>query len=559
MKYHTRWLPMLALVCAVCYLFQGSPRAAEPAKEQRPTSRDPKAVAAEIDQVLSKRLASEKVPASPVADDAEFLRRACLDLTGRIPTAAEARTFLDSKDSGKRAKLIDALLASSRYGEHLASLWTSLVTAAGDPDARPDTKAFTGWLAKEFNGGRGWDRIVHEMLTAQGTPAANAATIYTQTASRQPGFLASSATQLFLGMRIQCAECHNHPFNDFKQTDYWGMAAFFGRINGAGAKNAKGGGEIAETAVPKGNAKKKGDATVASGSTITIPATGGNKGAGKVVPAQFFKGEKPDLPAEGAIRPHLAGWITSPKNPFFARAAVNRVWGLLFGRGFVNPIDDFENGVPPSHPELLDALAREFVASGHDVKHLIRCLCNTQAYQRTSRALPGNKDDEALFSRMTVKVMTPEVMYDSLCSAMGLSALPGGLASQPRYGDGKGKNAKGKATAKPDPRVEFVKFFSTREDPAENTEFTNGIPQALGLLNNAQFNRVTPTVEKLAKANLPPEQAIEELFLATLSRRPTADELKLMLGYLTKSKDVAQGYADVLWILFNASEFVLNH
>jgi len=525
-----------------------------------PEQRSPRAVAAEIDRELEKRLAAEKIAISPPADDAEFLRRAYLDITGRIPTADKATAFLDSKDPDKRHKLIDDLLASPEYGRHFATVWANLITATGDPEAKPSPQPFVDWLAKELNAGRGWDKIVHEMLTASGTAAASPATFFTLANGSQPGQVGSSATQLFLGVRLQCAECHDHPFTKYHQSDYWGMAAFFGRLKGAGGKN-KAGNEVVELTTPVKGAKggKKGPAIAgaAADGAITVPAAGGNKGAGKVMPAKFLDGPSPKLPAEGLLRPTLAAWLTSPDNPYFAPAAANRVWGHFLGYGFVAPLDDFKEGNEPSHPELLQLLAREFTASGYDYRHLIRCICASKAYQRSSKALDGNKDDEALFSHMAVKVMTPAQMYDSLTTALGVSALPGGLGSQPRYGDGKGKNAKGAATARKDGRDEFLKFFNTKEEGAGSSEFTHGIPQLLGLLNGSQFNRVTPAVDKLV--DLPREKAVEQLFLGTLSRRPSADELKLLLKYVDKRQHLKEAYSDILWMLFNTAEFVLNH
>ncbi len=552
-----KWLQRMAFVVLAFALLPTMPQAAENA------ARSASSVATEIDRHINARLAEAKIPASALADDAEFCRRVYIDITGRIPTADRAATFIDSTDPDKRARLIDELLASPEYGRHFATIWTNLIMANGDPDARPTTKPFTAWLAGELNQGHGWDKLVAEMLTAHGTPAANAATFFTAANASHAGQLGSASTKLFLGIQIACAECHDHPFNKWTQNDYWGMGAFFGRLKVANNGKNKDNAEIVEVTPPKTApkaAKKKDDAppVVSATGTIKIPATGGNKGAGKIVPAKFLEGEKPTLPTEGAIRPALAAWMTSSDNPFFARAAVNRLWGHFFGRGFVNPLDDFLNGSEPSHPELLTLLSQEFIASGHDFKHLIRSICNSQAYQRTSATLPGNKDDEALFSHMAVKVMMPEAVYDSLTTAMG-TTLPGGLVSQARYGDGKGKNAKGAATAKNDSRDEFVKFFRTKEEGTPSTEFTHGIPQMLGLMNNPQFNRVTPSVEKLVKAGAPKEKAVEEIYLGTLSRRPRADEMKLMLGFLAKAKSPAEGYADVLWILFNTNEFMLNH
>jgi hypothetical protein len=254
--------------------------------------------------------------------------------------------------------------------------------------------------------------------------------------------------------------------------------------------------------------------------------------------------------------------LTASDNPYFAQAAVNRFWAHLFGSGFVNPIDDFQEGVPASHPALLQFLAQEFVASGHDHKHLLRCICNSQTYQRTSRRLPPATgemevvDDQGLFSHMAVKVMTPHVMYDSLVTAMGVRNLAGGLGSPLPFELYAGDRARADRLQ---PRDEFIRFFTTQDPSAKSTEYTQGIPQVLALMNARQFNTVTPLVEKLVKEGVKQEQAIEALFLATLSRRPAPREVELLGGYLAKRSDPRAGYTGVLWILINSNEFMMNH
>lgn len=505
--------------------------------------RDPLPVARAIDQEIRHRLDAEKVKPSGPADDAEFLRRVTLDITGRVPTLERAAAFLDSAVPDKRRQLIDELLASPLYGEYLARTWTNLILASGTPPRSMQT-SFQLWLAGEFNQGRGWDQIVHEMLTATGTPAESPASYFVRANLREPGQLAGTTAQFFLGVRMQCAECHRHPFAPWKQEDYWGLAVFFSRLRQV---NVKGGQQISEA--PPASKKP-------AGPILTIPATGGNKGAGKVVLAKFLTGAPPALSDEGPFRPALAAWVTAKDNPFFAAAAVNRTWGHFFGSGFVNPVDDFNDDLaPPSHPALLKLLAEEFIASGHDLKHLIRCLCNSAAYQRTSWPLPENKDDEKLFSHMAVKVLGPDALFDSLVLALGNPKLPGGLGSPLPYEVYAGKPP---GATRPQLREEFLKFFDTKDDSGKATEYTHGIPQVLALLNARQFNAAPPIVDKLIKSGVSQEKAIEALFLAALSRRPTADEVRPMTTYLGKQKDARQGYAGILWILFNSSEFVLN-
>jgi hypothetical protein len=265
---------------------------------------------------------------------------------------------------------------------------------------------------------------------------------------------------------------------------------------------------------------------------LEIPhAVDPTKKTGRVVEAKFFEGAKPDLGDQGPYRPALAEWATSPDNKFFAAASVNRLWAHFFGRGLVHPLDDFHADNPPSHPELLALLADEFKKSGFDQKHLIRCICASQAYQRTSR--PNNNADAEphLLARMTVKVMSPDVLYDALTQVLGVKDLPQG-------------------------RQGFVTFFTTKEEGDDPDEFGLGIPQFLRLMNSPVFNEGGPVTDELAKEV--PAKAIETLFLRTLSRRPTAAEAEKMAAYVAKKGDVRKGYAGVLWVLLNSAEFVCN-
>jgi hypothetical protein len=518
--------------------------------------RDPAPVTAAIDREVDRRLAEAKVPASPRADDAEFLRRVTLDLTGRIPTLERARAFLDSTDSDKRHKLIDQLLASPAFGQHFADLW-SLRLAPPDPSVpKGGVNQFTPWLAGQFNRNRGWDQIVTELLTVDGEVDRQPQSAFLLAVGPpQPNQLTAAAGRLFLGVQVQCAECHDHPFRSWKQEDFWGLAAFFGRTRTGGKGEPRG---LTERPYPNPQAAQAGGERpeVRPDGSIVIPAAGGNKGAGKVVPARFLGGEPLTLDDQ-PLRPRFAAWVTAPQNKYFARAFVNRTWAQLLGRGFVQPVDDFRDDSPPLHAALLALLADELRASEYDLKHLLRCICNSQAYQRSSRPLPGNEKDAELFSRVAVKVMEPEALYDSLALVLDVSKFERRPA--PPGGTGKG------AMTRP-PREEFLHFFRSQSDtPGQDArasslgELSHGPPHFLRRLNGEPFNGGSPLVERLIAARASREQAIESLYLATLSRRPTAEETRLMEAYLAKRPSAEQGYAGVLWILLNTGEFILNH
>jgi hypothetical protein len=263
-------------------------------------------------------------------------------------------------------------------------------------------------------------------------------------------------------------------------------------------------------------------------------------------------GDTPKLVGKSEYRPILANWVTAPANPYFAKAMVNKVWANFFGRGIVNPIDDMRTDSPNTHPALLDALAAEFTASGFDIKHLIRCICNSAAYQRTSRPLPGNRDDEELYSHMKLKVMSADMLYDSLTTVLAREP-----AAQGRFA----AKIKAKAKAGPrTPREEFRNFFHAEADDDSGVveDYTHGIPQVLRLMNSQSLSDTKSVVAKLTRGSDSPEKVIETLYLRVLSRRPSADETERMAKYVAAG-DAAKGYGDALWVLINSSEFLFNH
>jgi hypothetical protein len=519
--------------------------------------RDPAPVAAAIDRETDRRLVKAGVPASPVADDAEFLRRTFLDITGRIPTPERAAAFLDSADPMKRRKLINEVLAGQDFGRHLADVWRNRLAPRDLSNTKAQADRFGPWLADQFNRNRGWDRIAADLLTATGDVRENPQTAFVMSNGEsfqpKPNLLAASAARVFLGIQLQCAECHDHPFAPWKQEDFWGVAAFFGRTRNSGIKGPPY--IVTEEPNPNRPSIKNGGVErpqVRPGGAIVIAAAGGNKGAGKVVPAKLLDGKPLELDDAAPLRPRFAAWVTAPENKYFARAFVNRTWAQLFGRGLVQPVDNMHEDNPPSHPELLALLADEFVASGHDVKHLIRCICTSNSYQRTSKPLPGNESDNELFSRMAVKPIGPEALYDSLTVVLGAGKFgpPGGKQPGAKPDAGKGLPV--------NPRDEFINFFRGQGD-ADAVEFVHGIPQFLRRLNGETFNGSSPLLDRLLTSGASRDRVIEALYLATLSRRPTTGERELMAGYIAKRTTSEQGYTGVLWILLNSGEFVLNH
>jgi hypothetical protein len=526
-------------------------------------------LAAAIDKEIDADLAKAKVPASPPADDAEFLRRVTLDLTGTIPTYDRTIGFLMDSDPHKRAKLIDELLASDAYGKLFARQWADLLIKRDfDSNKNLNTEPFVTWMAGKLNKGTGWDAIVRDVLTATGKEGETPTTLFylanQDNNQPAPAKLVGATGNLFMGIEIQCAECHVHPHVDkWTQKDFSGMAAFFAHIvadREKGDKNKPIPGtamvhEVEKKSVgknQKGAAKKNGDHDIKAGGTIAIPDPTDNKKTVGVATAKFFEGSSPSL--HGApYRPTLATWVTSSQNKYFAPNAVNRLWAHLFARGLVHPIEEMHDGNKPSHPAVMKMLSAAVVKHGYDLKFALRAMCNTKAYQRSSRPLPENAEaDEKLFARMPVKVVGAHELLASLVTVTGVRESEGG-----RRGPMRGGNAGKKGDSGP---VTLTRFFDTREYDDDVTDFPFGVPQVLKLMNTNLTHRAGEAAARVAgkAAGSDGKRVIEDLYLTALTRRPRADELEKMAAFVAK-QGPQQGYAGVMWALLNSAEFVSNH
>jgi len=299
-----------------------------------------------VNQAIQKKLTAAKIPCSVVADDAEFLRRAYLDLTGRIPTVEQAVRFLDSKDANKRRKLVDELLASPNFGKHFANVWTNLIYS-GDIDPPQNIKQadLTAWLATQFSANRSWDKIVQDLISAEGnSPQAIFTIINGDNGKPAANKLAGASAKLFLGVQLQCAECHNHPFAKWKQKEFWGMPP---SMAGDPARQEASTPASRRPPAPSSGQERRLHRDARAGHDRDSEHRG--KLVGATVKARYLEGSEPALPS-GPLRPTLAKWMTAPENPFFAKAAVNRLWYQMFGRGLVHPVDDMHEANPCSHP-----------------------------------------------------------------------------------------------------------------------------------------------------------------------------------------------------------------
>jgi hypothetical protein len=494
--------------------------------------KDPAALAKLIDQRVDAKLAAEKVPASPACSDSEFVRRVYLDLTGVIPPADKAREFLESTAPDKRAKLVDALLADPAYGKHLADLWEPRLIPEDSMNRFVPRQPFGEWLAKQFNDNTPWDQFVASLVSATGTIEDNPAVSYFLL-NRTVDKLTDGVSRNFLGVQLQCAQCHNHPFTDTKQAEYWGMATFFSKVSPQRPGNpTRTGADPMKLGVTEGAAKNR--------QKDFFPE------AAKTVPAKFLGGDEPKLSASEPYRPALAAWLTSADNPWFAKAMVNRTWGQLFGAGIIDPVDDLDGEHEASHPELLEDLGKAFAGSGFDLKTLVRGICLSDAYQRTSKPAKGNEADERLLSHRTVKVMTAEQLFDSIARVVGFNPA-----------DEKKGGAPAQVKGVPNgPREQFVKFYLAGAEVANPTEYEAGIPQALRLMNSKMGGGLG-ALRAMIEPGMRPAEMIDAIYLATLSRKPTSVETYRLLSHVAKAKTPVDGMGDVLWAVLNSSEFTM--
>ena len=538
MRDHRIWT-RIGVACLALLVGPGSPAADNAPKPPEPSksARDAKALALKIDRLLSEKWAEAKVVPVGPADDAEYLRRLCLDLVGKIPTASEAREFLDDPAPDKRAKLVERLLDGPAYTARATELWRQLFLPEADTEgqARFAAPAFDAWLRKKVVDDVGYDKMVREILTArlgarnttpQSSRAEPSPAAFYIAKEGKPENLAAGTSRVFLGVRLECAQCHNHPFAKWKREEFWGLAAFFAGVQKQGP--ADGFGAIRE---------------VSNRRELAIPGTE------KIVKAAFLDGTPLAWKAKAEPREVLAEWMTSPKNPYFARAAVNRVWARFFGAGIVDPVDDMGGENLPSHPELLDELARQFVDHGYELKFLIRALTATRAYGLTSALDRPEPTPPYLFSAMPVRGLSAGQLFSSLAQATGFRDGPDPYMMN--AGDAQGR---------------FIDLFANRDE--KPTEAQTSILQALTLMNGQIVAGATSletgdTLAAIAEAPyLDTAGRVEELYLAALTRRPRPDESALLVGYIEKAttpEGRSKALADVFWAILNGPEFKHNH
>jgi hypothetical protein len=463
-----------------------------------------------------------------------FLRRAYLECIGTLPTPEEVRTFLDDTDSKKREKAVDRILARNEYADFWALKWGDLLRnqRKGDKDQQRGTYAFHAWIRNAFATNMPYDQFVRNIIAAQGTVDQHPPVIWYRTV-RNLTHQTNDTAQLFLGTRINCAQCHHHPYEKWSQDDYYQLQAFFGRM---GRKS----GEVAQE--PAIFVRPDGD--------VRNPATG------KVMAARGLDGPAVTIGIEEDPRQKLVDWMVAKDNPFFARAISNRLWGHFLGRGLVDPVDDMRVTNPPSNPELLDAMAKDLVEHQYDLKHLIRAIMLSSTYQLSSEPNEGNLHDQQNYARAYPRRLLAEVMLDALSSITGVQENFPGLPKGTR------------AIQLPDESIasQFLDTFGrpTRETACEcERPREANLAQALQLLNSTDLqNKVAAPQGRLAallKEIKTDAALIEEVYLLVYGRKPREKEVATVQAYLAEQKDRKAAFEDLLWALLNTKEFLFNH
>lgn len=495
-----------------------------------------------LDRHIDAVLKREGIQPSKQSADAEFLRRVHLDLTGKIPLPEEVTDFIRDGSPGKRAKKIERLLESEAYLDYWSGLWVNWLIGQRE-DGDEEREALAEWVREALVSNMPYNQFVSALIAAEGVLAENKATSYIQRYERAPVFLTSQSTRLFLGLPMQCAECHDHKTEAWRQEDFYGIAAFFTGIEVECEKiemeNAEEAQMMARMVDYRMINKEEGAIWV--------------EGMDAAIPPRFLNGIEYDGPLRKK-RVALAQWITDKTNPYFSKAIVNRIWKHFMGRAFVEPLDGFGEENQPTNPQLLEWLAEDFVIHGYDLQQLTRIILNSEAYQRTSETNKSNKDDERYYSHAYVKPLSAAQFFHSMLQATGFERL-------------QKRRDRGQLEAMKRQHLNRFLFLLDNGEMEEIEAFNGTVPQALMMINGSLVNDsashdtrgsfIHYVLEKWRE----PIERMEYIYLTVLSRPPTAKEKTYFQRYLERSlyrnKDLA--YEDLYWVLLNSAEFSLNH
>jgi hypothetical protein len=481
-----------------------------------------------IDPLVDAKLRKLRIIPSAPVEDAEFQRRVYLDVIGTLPTADEVRKFLADTATDTRSKVIDTLLERPEYADYWALKWSDVLRVDRQALGPQGAYAYYKWIRQSIADNTPFDQFARAIVTAEGPiedwPAGNFYRVVTK-----PGEAANTLSQVFLGVRIACAECHHHPFDRWSQTDYYGMAAYFSPVSvrpvGTGP-----------AVTLQGEAKARHQRT---GVMIAATPLGGKATSGK-----------------SDRREELAAWITAADNPYFARNLVNRLWAHFLGRGIIEPVDDVRSTNPPTNPELLDALAQKFVASRYDVKAMVRLICNSRVYQTSSTPNETNKRDDQSYSRALFRRPDAEVLMDMVTMSTGV----------PEKFDGQPLGTRAIQLWDSKVRSYFLRQFGrpTRTSACECDRIAEpNIAQVLHLLNGEfvdhRLRHDGGRIAQWVRTSQSDERILEELFLTFLGRSMKPAEAKLAMDHIQKAKSRREGFEDIGWALLNTKEFLFNH
>lgn len=506
-----------------------------------------------VDEHIFAKLKPLRMNPSAPCSDTDFVRRAYLDLLGLLPTAEEARAFVNDRDRVKRAKLIDQLLQRPEFADFWALKWADLLRTEEKVLDTKGVQAFHRWIRQSVASNKPVDQFVREILTARGSTYENPAANYLR-ALRDPVTRAESTAQLFLGTRLQCARCHNHPFDRWTQNDYYDWADAFAPVQYKVLDNRRRDGldthEFNGEQIVWASAKPQ----------VKNPRTG------KAAQARVL-GSAARIEGGGAAgeMDQLANWLTDPANKLFAQAQVNRIWYHLMGRGLVDPVDDFRATNPASIPSLLDALAQDFVKHNYDLRRAIRTIMNSRAYQTSSEPNETNADDEGNFARGIVRRLTAEQLLDAQNQVTGVPSRFNGYPEGLRAAQIPGARAVRARDRKLSDGDMFLKVFGKPErlltcECERSTDTSMG--QAFQLISGPGIHELLSEagnrIGRLQQAGASPEKIVDELYWSALGRPPSAREVARCVAYVREAGDQRRALEDLTWALINSKEFVLR-
>jgi hypothetical protein len=497
-----------------------------------------------VDEDLFAKMKLLAIPPAPKCNDSDFFRRVYLDLCGILPAATEVQRFLVDNAPDKRARLVDGLFERPEYADFWALKWADVLNNNRRAVQAKGAYLLHQWLRIQFAQNTPFDEIARSLVTASGSTYLNPAANYFRSDRkvRDPEDQAQNSAQQFLGIRMSCARCHNHPFERWTQDDYYGLTAFFARVQ-----------DRPDPLHPRVGRFNQGALDIfvdRSGEAIHLRT-------GKPMPARLLGGDTATVKPEQDRREVLADWLTRPDNPFFARSVVNRIWYHLLGRGIVDPVDDFRDSNPAASEELLNALARDFVAHRFDTRHVIRTIMSSQIYQLGTKTNAYNRDDVRFFSHAVAKMHSAEVLLDALLAATEVPEVFPGMPAGTR------------ATQLPDGDVfhhPFMRAFGqpTRETACEcERSCDTSLGHALQLINGptvkAKLTAPQNRIGRLLAEKRSDSEIVTELYLATLSRLPVDREREASLRHIGSSSERRRALEDIQWALFNSREFLLRH